>query len=205
MKLNPKMTVTEFENGYWYAKDLKKFAKEVGIPNSSKLRKDELENMIKSYLKTGKIPKPTRKNINVKGPKDSVIGLSEDLPVRHFTNNTETWNFLDSEARKIDPNFKRVDGTKYRLNRWRDEQLAKGKPITYGDLAKAYVEINNSNKPRKRIQGTYYMYFLDDYIKNEPNATREEGIKAWHKLKKMDIPKTYKDWKKATKTPPNIA
>lgn len=195
MKLNKNMTVSQFDNGYWYVTDLKKFAKEIGIPNSSKLRKDELENLIKVYLNTGKVPKPTRKDIIPKGPKDSDVGLSEDLPVKHFANNPQTWNFLDSEAKKIDPNFQRVDGTKYRLNRWRDEQLTKGNPITYEDLAKAYVKINNSDEPRKRIQGTYYMYFLDDYMKNEPNANREEGIKAWHKLKKLDIPKTYKDWK----------
>ncbi len=197
MKLNPKMTISEFENGYWYAADLKKFAKQIGIQNSSKLRKDELERLLKSFLRTGKIPKPKRKVISSNQTKDSDIGLSADLSVKRFTNNSETWSFLNAQARKIDPNFKRRQGTKYRLNRWRDKQLTDGNPITYRDLAKAYVEINNSDKPRKRIQGTYYMYFLADYLKNEPNATRKEGLKAWHKLKKMDIPKTYREWKKA--------
>lgn len=193
------MTLDQFNNGYWYAKDLKQFAKKIGIRNSSKLRKDELEKIIKYYLKTGKVLE-----INSKGPKtiaakDSNIGLNADLPIIRFTNNKETWDFLDKQAKKIDPSFKRRQGTKYRLNRWREEQIEKNKPITYGDLAKAYVEINNSKEPRERIQGTYYMYFLEDYMKNESNATREEGLKAWHKLKQMNIPKTYEDWKKATK------
>ncbi len=195
MKLNKNMTIREFDNGYWYAKDLKKFAEEIGNPNSSKLRKDELESLIKTYLKTGKVTKPKWKNIILKGPKDSDIGLRPNLPVKHFTNNKETWDFLNQQAKQFDPNFKRRDGTKYRLNRWRDEQLTKGNPITYEDLAKAYVQINNSNKPRKRIKGSYYMYFLEDYMKNEPNAKREDGIKAWHELKNLDIPKSYKDWK----------
>ncbi len=196
MKLSKGVTSEEFDNGYWYANDLKRFAKEIGIPNSSKLRKDELESLIKTYLKTGKVPKPKRKDIILKGPKDSDIGLRPNLPVKHFTNNKETWDFLNQQAKQIAPNFKRKDGTKYRLNRWRDEQVTKGNLITYEDLAKAYVQINNSNKPRKRIKGSYYMYFLKDYMKKEPNAKREEGIKAWHKLKTLPIPKTYEAWKK---------
>jgi len=192
------MTLTEFENGYWYATDLKKFGKEIGIENSSKLRKDELEPLIKHYLKTGKVKKPKRSNINQNVLKDSEMGLTVNLPVRRFTNNTETWSFLEVEARRIDPHFKRKQGVKYRLNRWRDEQLTKGKLISYGDLAREYVKLNNSKKPFKRIQGTYYMYFLKDYMENEAHAIRKDGLKAWHELKKLDIPKTYKDWKAYT-------
>ncbi len=189
------MTVCQFENGYWYAVELKKFAKQIGIKNSSRLRKDELEKLIKSYLKTGKITPGIRKPQGQTEPKDAELGLSTKLLVIRFVNNKETWRFLELEAKKIDPKFRRKSGTKYRLNRWRDDQLVKGNPITYGDLVKSYVEINNSKEPRKRIEGTYYMYFLEDYMKNEPNAKRENGIKAWHELKEMNVPKTYRDWK----------
>jgi hypothetical protein len=37
------MTVTEFENGYWYATELKRFAESIAVPSANKLRKDELE------------------------------------------------------------------------------------------------------------------------------------------------------------------
>ena len=37
------MTLTEFDNGYWYATELKEFAEAIGIPSATKLRKDELE------------------------------------------------------------------------------------------------------------------------------------------------------------------
>ena len=57
------MTLIEFESSYWYAAELKKFAKEIGVASNSILRKDELEIMIKSFLKNGKIkdikPKPS--------------------------------------------------------------------------------------------------------------------------------------------------
>ena len=49
------MSVSDFKTGYWYALELKKFAKEVGVPQYSKLRKDELESVLVTFFKTGKI------------------------------------------------------------------------------------------------------------------------------------------------------
>ena len=49
------MTVTQFGNGYWYAIEIKEFAKTIGIPSANKLRKDELGKAIKLFLETGKI------------------------------------------------------------------------------------------------------------------------------------------------------
>ena len=57
------ITEQEFDNGYWYSDEIKSFAKEIGIPNSSRLRKNELEKLIKIYLRTGKIQSSARKNI----------------------------------------------------------------------------------------------------------------------------------------------
>ncbi len=51
-KLAKSMTVTQFDNGYWYATELKTFAKAIGIPSAGKLRKDELEKAIISFLGT---------------------------------------------------------------------------------------------------------------------------------------------------------
>jgi SAP domain-containing new25 len=41
--LSPKMTVRDFENGYWYREQLMDFAERIGIPAATELRKDELE------------------------------------------------------------------------------------------------------------------------------------------------------------------
>jgi hypothetical protein len=38
-KLSASMTSTQFDNGYWYATELKDFAERIGIPAASKLRK----------------------------------------------------------------------------------------------------------------------------------------------------------------------
>ena len=59
-KLSTVMTVTQFDNGYWYATELQEFAKTIGIASANKLRKDELEKAIKLFLETGKIKSPTK-------------------------------------------------------------------------------------------------------------------------------------------------
>ena len=47
------MTETEFEHGYWYATDLRAFAVKIGIPAANKLRKDELEQALRHFIRTG--------------------------------------------------------------------------------------------------------------------------------------------------------
>ena len=48
--LSDSMTETEFDNGYWYAAELKEFAVKVGIPSANRLRKDELEKALKKVV-----------------------------------------------------------------------------------------------------------------------------------------------------------
>ena len=44
--LSKSMTEAAFDNGYWYATELRKFAVAVGIPSANRLRKDELEKAL---------------------------------------------------------------------------------------------------------------------------------------------------------------
>src|SRR3981081_2023633 len=64
------MTLTQFDNGYWYATELKEFAETIGIPSAGKLRKDELEKAIKLFLKSGKAKNPAKRNLSMSGIKD---------------------------------------------------------------------------------------------------------------------------------------
>jgi hypothetical protein len=120
-KLSKNMTVAEFDNGYWYATEIKCFAQAIGIPHSNKLRKDELEKSIKLFLETGKVVLPTKRSLAKSGTKDIEKGLSLDLPIVHYTSNRETKDFIVREAQKIAPGLKRKSGARYRLNRWREE------------------------------------------------------------------------------------
>jgi len=198
-KLSKNMTVAEFVNGYWYATEIKDFAQTIGIPHSNKLRKDELEKSVKLFLETGKVVLPTKRSLVKSGIKDIEKGLGLDLPIVHYTSNRETKDFIVREAQRIAPGLKRKSGARYRLNRWREEQLTKGRKITYGDLVKQYVELNQGEEPFERIPIDCYINFLSDFLSTEKNGTREDAIAAWKQLKRMDAPKNYQAWKKASK------
>ena len=195
-KLSKSMTVEQFDNGYWYALEIKAFANDIGIPAASKLRKDELEELIKHFLRTGHIKKPTRKTLARSGVRDVEKGLNLKLPVVVYTSNKETKEFIVSEALKIVPNLKRKSGARYRLNRWREEQLDKGVKILYEDLVKQYVKLNQLEGSFPQAPSGRYINFVSDFLAGEKNSTREQAIDAWGQLKKLNIPKNYQAWKK---------
>jgi hypothetical protein len=188
------MTQAQFDNGYWYATELKEFAKTIGIPSANRLRKDELEQAIKVFLKTGKIESPAKRNLSRPGTKDVEQGLTVSLPVAVYTNDKETKDFLEREAQKLVPGLKKKSGARYRLNRWREEQLAKGVKLSYGDVVREYVRLNLIKEAFERIPHGRYINFMSDFLAGERGATREQALRAWKKLKKLDVPKDYRSW-----------
>ncbi len=196
------MTLTQFDNGYWYATELKEFSKTIGIPSANKLRKDELEKAIKLFLETGKIKSPTQRRVSTVGTKDVERGLSLDLPVVVYTNDKETKDFLEKEAQKLAPGLQRKSGVRYRLNRWREEQLVKGVKLTYGDLVEEYVRLNQTKEPFAQIAHGRYINFVSDFLAAEKGATREQAMKAWEKLKALDVPKNYRSWARSQSPKP---
>jgi hypothetical protein len=193
-KLSTSMTQAQFDNGYWYATELKELAKTIGIPSASKLRKDELEKAIKVFLKTGKFESPAKRSLSTLGAKDVEHGLSLSLPVVVYTNDKETKDFLEREAQKLVPGLKRKSGVRYRLNRWREEQLVNGVKLSYGDLVKEYVRLNLTKEPFAQVPHGRYINFMSDFFAGERGATREQALCAWKKLKKLDVPKNYRSW-----------
>jgi hypothetical protein len=187
------MTLRAFDNGYWYATELRAFAVKIKIPQASKLRKDQLEAAIKTLLfargaKVAAIsvtPKP--------GPRDVDRGLRVDLPVVHYTSNKETKSFIEREAAKIQPGFKRASGTRYLLNRWREEQIAAGRRITYRDLVIQAIALNEKKRPL-RVEHARYINFISDYMAGNQGASHDDAVRAWHEVKAMDAPKTYAAW-----------
>ena len=191
------MTLTQFDNGYWYATELKEFAETIGIPSATRLRKDELEKAIKLFLETGKIKSPTRRSLSTSGAKDVERGLSLDLPVVVYTNDKETKTFLEREAQRLAPGLKRKSGVRYRLNRWREVQLIKGVKLTYVDLVEEYIRMNQTREPFAQIPHGRYINFISDFLAAEKGATREQAMRAWEKLKALDVPKNYRSWVKS--------
>jgi hypothetical protein len=188
------MTLHQFETGYWYATQLKDFGDAIGIASAKTLRKDELEKVIRSFLKTGIARNRAKRSTSNSGIKDVERGLSLELEVVRFTNDTETKAFLDREAQKIAPGMKRKSGVRYRFNRWREKQLASGVTLTYRDLVVEYVRLNQIKPPFAHIPQARYINFLSDFFAAEKGATREQAIAAWKKLKSLDVPNTYHAW-----------
>jgi len=193
------MTEAAFDKGYWYAVELRKFAVELGIPSASRLRKDQLEAAIKQILRTGKkafaeSPKQARG-----GPRDVDQGLKLDLVVLHYTSNRETKLFIEREAAKVEPGFRRVSGTRYLLNRWREEQIAAGRKISYRDLVLQAIALNKSKTGPLRAESGRYINFISDFIANTTGASHAEAVKAWHEVKALDVPKTYAAWARGAK------
>src|SRR5712691_10125234 len=166
-KLSKSMIVEQFDNGYWYALEVKAFADEIGIPLASRLRKDELEELIKHFLRTGEAKGPTRKNLSRSGVRDIERGLSLKLPVVNYTSNKETKDFIVKEALKLVPNLKRKSGARYRLNRWREERIDKGIKITYEDLVKQYVRLNQLEGSFPQAPSGRYINFLSKFLAAE--------------------------------------
>ena len=193
--LSASMTEAEFDNGYWYATELRQFAIELGIPAARRLRKDQLEAAIKGIiLGTGEVARGANPERSRQEVRDVDCGLSLDLPVVHYTSNKETKVFIEQEARKIEPGFKRASGTRYLLNRWREEQIAAGRKITYRDLVLQAIALNKSKTGPLRVKHARYMNFISDFMKQNKGAAHADAVKAWHEVKAMDVPKTFAAW-----------
>ncbi len=100
----------------------------------------------------------------------------------------------------MDAGFTPKPGTRYLLNRWREEQVAAGRRITYGDLVRQALALNEAKRGPLRLEHARYINFISDFMAANRGATREQAIAAWHAVKAMDAPKTYEAWARARST-----
>jgi hypothetical protein len=191
-KLSKDMTLRQFDHGYWYATEIKRFAQSLGVPAAHKLRKDELEKAIRHFLAHGKVTNPTKRDSSRLGIKDVDRGLRLDRRVVLYTNDRDTKAFLEREALRLDPTFKRRSGARYRLNRWREAQLTRGVHITYRDLVREYVRLNRPETTYRRVPSGRYINFLSDFMAANPGARMAAAIRAWKTVKRMNSPKDYR-------------
>lgn len=201
--LTATMTETEFENGYWYATELRAFAVRIGIPSANKLRKDELERAVRHFIRTGELKNLVKRSVTKTGTRDVDKGLRLDLPIVHYTSNRQTKDFIVREAAKIVPGFTRASGTRYPLNRWRETQIASGKRITYGDLVQQAIRLNETKKGPLRIEHGRYVNFISDFMAANRGAPQAAAVKAWQEIKAMDAPKTYAAWARVNRPTPS--
>ena len=190
------MTLHDFDRGYWFATELTRFASSLGIPRAARLRKNELEHAIRTFLKSGRIVRLAGRPESQPGRRDVERGLAMSRRVVVYTNDKTTKAFLEAKALEIDAAFVRRSGARYRLNRWRERQRARGRRITYGDLVREYVRLCRSSAPFARVSHGRYVNFVSDFRKANPHAPFAKAVRAWHVLKGLPIPKTYAAWRR---------
>jgi hypothetical protein len=64
-------------------------------------------------------------------------------------------------------------------------------------LVNEYVRLNQTKKPLTQIPHARYINFVSDFLAAEKGATREHAMKAWERLKRLDVPKDYHSWVKS--------
>ena len=184
-------TVADFISGYWYASELKQFARDIGVPNSSKLRKDQLEEIIKIYIQTGSVAVSFKKPVTRKAKSDN-LDLQEYI--QHYVSNKKTKSFIMDEALKLCPNLPKKSGVWYWTNRWREEQFEKKRKITYLNLVQHFVQLSTQEGRLPQIPSARFNNFITDFLAANEGG-REQAQAAWEQLKSLDIPKTYVAWK----------
>ena len=96
------------------------------------------------------------------------------------------------------PEVRGKSGVWYRLNRWREEQITRGKRPRYRDLVRQYVALNETAQFEKIPHGRY-INFVAEFRAAEKGSTHQEAVAAWSELKALRVPKDYASWAKVKK------
>ena len=200
-KLRPSMSVEEFEDGYFYAAELKAFARQLGIPVGRR-RKLELEALISEFLRTGIVPSPKPEPDRRSGK--SRDSLAPETIVQDYVDDRRTKDFLRDLVHARVPQLKDKSGQWYRLNEWRRSQLRAGQRITYADLGNRLLELMRWEGRFPRIPAGRFNNFVTDFWADPENKgkTRAEAVAAWECIKSVPGPKTYQAYAalKSTRT-----
>ncbi|MDE1485710.1 SAP domain-containing protein [Xenorhabdus bovienii] len=195
-KLYQGMSQEEFDGGYFYAKELKAFAKTLGITVGN-LKKNELELHIKAHLfgYSGELPAtiPNRKNSAARDL------LMLDTPVVNYVSDKKTKSFLLAAVEQQFGALADKSGQWYWLNSWRKQCIIEGKTITYGDLVAHLANLKKKQGRLPQIPSARMNNFISDYISDSENqgSGKNEALKAWFELKASSLPKTYQAYKDA--------
>ena len=189
-KLRASMSVEEFDDGYFYAAELKVFALQLGI-TVGRRRKLELEELIRGYLRTGVVPpaKPAPDRWSGK-ERDR---LAAETIVRAYVDDRTTKAFLRDFVRARAPSLKDKSGQWYWLNVWRRTQLQAGQHISYADLGNRLLELMRSEGRLPRIPAARFNNFVTDFLADPANKgrSRTDAVAAWERIKSVPGPKTY--------------
>ena len=189
-KLHASMSVEEFDDGYFYAAELKTFARQLGIAVGRR-RKLELEALIRDFLRTGTAP--LTKPVPGRRSGESRDRLAAETIVRAYVDDRRTKAFLRDFVHARVPELRDKSGQWYWLNEWRRTQLQSGQRITYADLGNRLFELMRSEGRLPRIPAARFNNFITDFWTDPANKgkSRADAVAAWERIKSVPGPKTY--------------
>ena len=194
-ELRSSMSVEEFDDGYFYATELKAYARQVGIAVGRR-RKLELEALIRDFLRTGDRAIPHHPSL-VAGRAKARDRLAAGTVVRNYVDDRQTKDFLRALVHAHAPSLRDKSGQWYWLNDWRRRQLRAGRRITYADLGNRLLELLRTEGRLPRIPAARFNNFITDYRADPANKgrSRADAVAAWEHIKSVPGPKTYAAYK----------
>ncbi len=192
--LHREMSIEEFDNGYFYAAELKAFARDLGITVGN-FRKFELEELIREFLQTGKVP--DRKPVLPRKAGKARDVLKADATVINYVGDKKTKAFLLELVYAEAPGLSQKSGQWYWLNDWRRKRQGAQECFTYGDLADHLRTLMQTKGRLPRCPSARMNNFITDFMADPANAgtSRKEVLKAWNWLKEQPGPKTYSEFR----------
>lgn len=189
------MSEKEFSDVYFYADQLKQFAREIGIPVGNR-RKIELEDLIRRYLLTGHIETsrstPSRQTARVRDR------LEKDVAVVNYVDDRRTKEFLLRCVHEQAPELKDKSGQWYWLNDWRRRKQEEGARFTYKSLANHLRQLMETSGRLRQIPSARMNNFITDYRADSsaPQVSHKELMDKWMWLKRQPGPNTYAEYKR---------
>lgn len=184
-QLNKNISIIDFQDFYWLKLELTQFCKEVGL--SANGNKNEITSRIIHYLKTGEFslnkPKPKRKI------ESTFDWATEDLKLETLITDsyTNTENVRDFFKKNLGKTFK----FNVKFMNWMKANSGKTLKEAIKEWHSIKTKDKSDTKPKEIAPQFEYNTYLRDFLVDNPNLKRQQGIFLWKKKKSMRGPNKY--------------
>ena len=188
-RLHPTMSAADFDAGYYYAAELKFFARELGLTVGN-FRKIELEDLIREFLTTGVLPK--RRPVMPRKAGAERDNLTADTRVVNYVGDKKTKAFLLELVHASAPGLGDKSGQWYWLNDWRRKKQEQQARFTYQDIADHLRGLRQTKGRLPQIPSARRNNSITDFNADRANSGtgRDAATEAWMSLTAQPGPNT---------------
>jgi len=167
------LSLKQFSAYYWYKDELAAVCRQAGLETSG--TKAELQNRITDFLRTGKIPKRSRRGrfsqIRKTAAAKTVISLSTRLIPEGFKFNRTTRGFFAKYY-----NVKKFSFTKEMAAALRDAEKRGDLEMTVADLVAVYEKNKNQKAKAARQSAEEKTYQWNSFVRDFNREARTRGL-----------------------------